>query len=275
MKRALSVFLAFMLTLTCLPATSLAAPDPYKVSANHVQELVDLDADSIASLSLADVSNLFGQAFNVSSDIYTEEQIRSAVQGLSFALKAERLRGIVASSTQDGTTYDGDVGLAWIRDTVESPLTLGEILAGYTLEVDYLCWETVATLLATSSSEVNFLHFLELLLVGASGAELGAAVVEALKLTGITANIATLVVATACAFGWDYLKSIDRQNMQRCFSDMSQSDMMEVHFAYTPSIGMVTKIYSCFQADEGYIENPFPTKYGEWRFNEYACLYSY
>lgn len=65
---------------------------------------------------------------------------------------------------------NGDVGVAWTRDTTSghSPLTLNEVLFDtYTLEVDYITWDTAASIFAASASYSAFSDLTQQVLAGA------------------------------------------------------------------------------------------------------------
>lgn len=298
-KKFTAILLVLCMSLT-LPATAFAAEisvDPYSVEAIYVEELVTMTAEEIAALPEAAARELFEEAFPVSSDEFSESDVRLALDGWAFALKFQTMMSMVAqaeslnadasvggevaeiaatSSTTANKTYYGSVGLAWVRDTTSSgsPLTLGEILSGvYTLEVDYISWETAATILAASSDYDVYEDLAEQVAVGASGTALGAIVCTALGITGAPATIASGVVGVVVAFGWSWLSNLNRANMYDCFETMDKDDFMKVQFMYASN--MVNRFYTEYTPSSYTFENPFPGTCGTWYTGSYGYLYTY
>lgn len=287
MTKKCKKFLAMLLALAlCMGSTVTAfaaerESNPYTVKGKYVQELVDLNGQELANLSSEQARKLFEQAFSVSASAYTNKEIRTGLEGLAISLKFQLKMDKVkerdpsnAGSTTGSVDYSGDVGVAWVRDTTNghSPLTLGEILSGtYTPEVDYLTWDSAASVLAASASYSEFKSILELVGTGASGSALGEAVCAALDISGAPAVIASGAVSLAVSFGWDWLQKINRASMLDCFNDMGHHDYMQVK--YIVSGNTITRSYSTVYKGKS-ISNPFSGKYGNWFKDEYGYLYS-
>lgn len=299
MKKFLSAFLALIMIFS-ISAPAFAANkgdttvDPYTIEGQYVQELVDLSEDEITELSLEDASTLFEEAFSVSALDYSEDEIRLALDGLSFGLKFQNDMNKIKEnveyesydptapttfSTKSGKYYTGSVGVAWTRDTTSghSPLTLGELLSGtYTLEVDYITVDTASSILASSADYNSYKDLAELVAVGAASSVLTNKVVAILKLAGWKATIASVAVGTAVGFGWNWLKNIDRSRMYDVFTTMDKSaskkDIMKVQFMWSGN--MVNKFYTKMTRTNT-LPNPFPDMYGTWYTNKYGYLYSY
>lgn len=287
LKKVIAVLLAPCMSMTlCVSALAAeATTDPYSIEAAYVEELVELTDEEIAALSESEARELFEKAFPVSSEEFSESEVRTVLDGWAFALKfqtfmnlaaqTDATRATNASSTTANKTYYGSIGLAWTRDTTSSgsPLTLGELLSGvYTLEVDYISWDTASTILAASSDYDVFEDLKEQVAIGASGTTLGAIISAALGLTGTPAVVTSAAVGIAVSFGWNWLTSIDRANMYNCFEDMGRNDYMKVQFMYASN--MVNRIYTEYTPSSHTFENPFPGTYGEWHTGTYGYLYS-
>ncbi|OON93802.1 MAG: hypothetical protein ATN33_05245 [Epulopiscium sp. Nele67-Bin001] len=266
------------------PAT--APVDPYSIEGQYVQELVDISEEELSELSLEDASALFEESFAVSADNYSEDEIRLALNGLSFGLKFQNDMKEVKANTDNPNArsstankyYSGSVGVAWVRDTTSgrSPLTLGEILSGtYTLEVDYITLDTVASILASSASYSGFSELSELLASSAASKVLTNQIIAILGLgTGWKASVASDAVGIAVGFGWIWLQKVDRGRMHDVFTTMdssaSKSDMMKVEFMWSGN--MVNKFYSKITKSTT-LSNPFPGTYGDWYSDIYGYLY--
>ncbi len=283
--KVLSILLCLIMVFS-LTTTGFAAEiqiDPYSVEGVYVEKLVTLSEEEIAALPLNDAQELFEEAFLISSEGFTEDEVRLALDGWSYALKVQtvmdtvrEVERIAASSTTSDKTYYGSIGLAWVRDTTSSgtPLTLGEILSGvYTLEVDYISWKTAATILAASSDYDIYEDLVGQVASGASGTVLGAIVCSALGITGTPATITSAIVGIAVSFGWSWLDNIDRDNMYECFEDMDEDEYMKVQFMWASD--MVNKFYTSYSPSSYTFENPFPGTYGTWYTGTYGYLYSY
>ncbi len=96
MRKILLLVLSFALVLTApiaaLEARSAPSVDARNITANYVQELVDLDIDEIPLLTDDEANRLFEKAFEVSASTYSKAEVRTALTGLSYALKFEQLR---------------------------------------------------------------------------------------------------------------------------------------------------------------------------------------
>lgn len=170
--RLMKKIVSFLLVLSMIWAISATAfaqqkQDPNNIVGHYVEELVIMSDEELASLSLVEASLLFEKAFHVSSNSYSEDEIRMGISGLSFGLKFQSAMDLFRTAQEEniyspcgvqpttgGQYYSGKIGVAWTRDTSSdrSPLTLAEIFSGtYTLEVDFLTWDTAATILAASA----------------------------------------------------------------------------------------------------------------------------
>ena len=291
MFKKLKKTLCFILCLTTLLSTNLVAfaseaepIDPYTVTGQYVEELVTYTDEERASLPIKEAEKLFEEAFGVSAKSFTEDQVRLALDGWSFALKFQSLMNETAaisappaasiSSTSSDTTYYGSIGLAWVRDTKSSPLTLGEILSGcYTLEVDYISWDTAATLLAASADYDVYQDLVSAIGAGASGSTLATIICIALNITNpVGTTIASTVVGVAVGLGWNYLASLDRDKMYDCFTQMGKKDYMKIEFMWTSN--MLNKYYTVYTPSSYKFVNPFPGTYGTWYSNQYGYLYN-
>ena len=141
------------------------------------------------------------------------------------------------------------------------------------MEVDYISWETAATILAASSDYDVYEDLAEQVAVGASGTALGAIVCTALGITGAPATIASGVVGVVVAFGWSWLSNLNRANMYDCFETMDKDDFMKVQFMYASN--MVNRFYTEYTPSSYTFENPFPGTYGTWYTGSYGYLYTY
>lgn len=271
------------------PAESI---DPYTIESQYVQELVDISTDDLDDLSLREASALFEEAFSVSADNYTEDEIRLVLNGLSFGLKFQHDMDAVkevteyesynplARSSTSSKYYSGNVGVAWVRDTTSghSPLTLGELLSGtYTLEVDYITLDTAASILASSADYNSYYELATAFAASATSTVLTNKIITILNLgTGWQATVASVAVGTAVGLGWVWLQKVDRSRMYDIFSTMdssvSKSNMMKVQFMWSGN--MVNKTYTKINTTTS-LPNPFPGTYGDWYVNNYGYLYNY
>jgi len=294
-KKVMSFILVLSLSITISMPAFAAKWDPYSVKGNYVQELVDLGDEQLKSLSIKDAEVLFEKAFSVQHDDYTENKIRLGLEGLAFGLKFQETmdqikvpvetrpyslfsKSIVKALSSTGSVqYSGSVGVSWIRDTKKgrSPLTLGEIITGtYTLEVDYLTWDTVATILAASANYNAFKDLGELVAVNAGSAALSAYICSALGIVGVSAAVSTIAVGTVVSLGWNWLKSMDRSRMYSCFKGMNKSKNQYMKVEFMWSNNMANKFYYTVPKTS-LISNPYPGKYGNWYKDKYGYLYKY
>ena len=88
MKKIVS-FLLVLSMIWAISATAFAQQkqDPNNIVGHYVEELVIMSDEELASLSLVEASLLFEKAFHVSSNSYSEDEIRMGISGLSFGLK--------------------------------------------------------------------------------------------------------------------------------------------------------------------------------------------
>lgn len=299
MKKLATKIMSFILVLSLsipMTMTAFAAErDPYSVKGKYVQELIDLDKEQIQELSINEAEGLFEKAFSVPADDYTENEIRLGLDGLAFGLKFQKAMDEIKAavetqpsspysnsivtpfSTTGSVQYSGNIGVAWVRDTTSghSPLTLGEILSGtYTLEVDFLTWDTAAAILAASANYNAFQDLVELVATGAAGTALSAYICGVLGITGGPATITSVAVGAVVGLGWNWLKNIDRSRMYDTFSSMSKSKNQYMKVEFMWSSNMVNKFYSTVSKTSS-ISNPFPKLYGDWYKDKYGYLYSY
>lgn len=298
MKKLFKKFLCFSLVTTLVLGSSLTAfaneeeyiSDPYTIEGQYVQELVDFSAEKITALPLSEAKTLFEKAFIVSADNYSEDEIRLGLDGLAFGLKfqtdMEEIKAIIETepaykpvdsrSFAGDKYYAGNIGVAWTRDIRNgySPLTLGEILSGtYTLEVDYITWNTAATILTASLNQSSFNQLVNYVGSSATGTVIGSYIVKALGLKGKIAVVSSVIVGAAVAKGWDWYRSIDRDNMNNCFQRMDQNNqLMKVQFKWSGN--MVNKIYTTIPKSTT-MSNPFPGTYADWHVDQYGYMYNY
>lgn len=284
MNKILKRSICFILCLTMVLSTNLVAfaaeaepIDPYTITGQYVEELVTYTEEEIVALPITEAEELFEEAFNVSANNFTEEEIRLALDGWAFALKYQSvINWARAASTTSDQKYYGSIGLAWVRDTTSSgtPLTLGEILSGcYTLEVDYISWDTAATLLAASSDYNVYEDLVTAVGAGATGSTLTTIICVALGITNpVATTIASTVVGAAVGVGWNYLASLDRDRMHECFTQMGRNDYMKVQFMWASN--MVNKFYTVYTPSSNNFANPFPGTYGTWYTGKFGYLYN-
>ena len=89
--RLMKKIVSFLLVLSMIWAISATAfaqqkQDPNNIVGHYVEELVIMSDEELASLSLVEASLLFEKAFHVSSNSYSEDEIRMGISGLSFGL---------------------------------------------------------------------------------------------------------------------------------------------------------------------------------------------
>lgn len=294
--KIISFILVLLMNVSMITTVFAIERDSYSINGNYVQELIDMDDDQLKLLPIKEAKILFEKAFLVQADKYTEEEIRLGLNGLAFSLKfqndMDKARELVESqpykpvinsaitpffSTNGSMSYSGEVGIAWIRDTKKgcSPLTLGEILSGtYTLEVDFITWDTAAAILAASANYNTFKDLLECTVNGIAGNVLSAYICNILGITGSVATVSSFAVGTVVGFGWNWLKNIDRSRMYNCFTSMNKSKNQYMKVEFMWSRNMVNKFYSVIPKTK-WISNPFPEKFAEWYDDTFGYLYNY
>lgn len=275
----LSLVIIFSLTTSAFGYDAANEYDPARIDAQYVQELVDLKQEEIAALPLEQAEQLFEKAFNVSAKDYTENEIRMVLDGLGYGLKFQIYTNVantffnVRSVKGHSVGYYGDIGVAWTRDTSKSPLTLQELLSGmYTLEVDYLTWESAASILTASISQSTFDKLADLVATGVSSTVLGNFIATSLELTGTSVSVASVVASVVIGFGWDWLRNLDRNSMLSVFQAMSHTNKLKVEFMWTSNA--VTRIYTSIPKTN-IIANPYPDVYSDWTIDTYGILYNY
>lgn len=295
----LSVVVASSMSLPVFAAErdnmTASVTDPYTITSHYVEDLVTLSQEEIKALPIDSARDLFEEAFLVPSTSYSDEEVMLALEGLGFGLKFEQAMQEAKATTEyepcvpigssfaqpnsitSGVSYSGGVGVAWVRDTTSghSPLTLGEILSGtYTLEVDYITWDTAASVLTGSASYNAYSSLASQVAAGAGGAALAAYICSVLGISGGPATVVSTAVSIAVGWGWDWLSKIDRSRMKTCFDGMSKAKTQYMKVQFMWSSNMVNKFYSVVTKTST-ISNPFPGTYGNWYKNKYGYLYSY
>lgn len=289
-KRLTALVLAFVCAICIVPNGSIQAAvierDPYSIKGRFVPELVNLTKEEIYELPYSEASTLFEKAFNVRASNYNEKEVRVALDGLCYAFKHQinarksssshtslSTKGV--SSQIVGIPYSGDVGVAWVRDTTDgkSPLSLGEILSGtYTLEVDFLTWDSAALILVESMDKNNLD---ELIKIASSTTATTAATAIICYLLDMSMSeispITGAALSIAIGFDWSMLDKIDKTAMRNCFLEMNKrkNQYMKVELTWTPYT--VERRYSKITKDTT-IANPFKGKYGFWYKDRYGYL---
>ncbi len=259
--------------------------DLYQYDANYVEKLDILNENEIENLKTTEANELFEEAFNISSKYFTEKEVRLAIEEWSSVIKLNSLSKTqkststylktASTSTKGNKTYTGNVGLAWIRDTTSkgSPLSLGEIISGcYTIEVDYLPWETVATILAAASKETVFDRLKVWALGGVSSTLLTTLVCTSLGITGAPATITAVIVSAVVSIGWGLLKQLDKNRMSDAFNKMKKNEWLRADFMTYDH--QIYRHYKSYKPVSHVFKNPF-NQYGKWYSNDYGIKYSY
>lgn len=171
--------------------------------------------------------------------------------------------------TTSSRKYYGDVGLAWVRDVEESPLTAGEVFGTYTCECDYITYSTALTILAFSKDENTYDMLAESFLQNGVNAGLSSLIVAAAEITvSFQVIIVGVVVESILALGWNKLSNIKREEFQECCLAMSQGDFIKIE--YTKTWGNDGQAYSVYTPNSNTFENPVSGKYGSWHLDEFA-----
>lgn len=252
--------------------------DSNQITASYVSELSEMEFSDIENLSADEVNIYFEKAFLISADYYSIEDKISALKAVSTFQKF-RTFARASSTTSSLSSYTGNKGVAWVRDTGNSPLTLAEALSGtYTLEVDYLTYKYAITLYA-AGSDYNFFTSLK---NAATTAVASTLICNKLGISNMT--IPSAVISAVVSLGWDIVNSLDRSNMKTVIDKMSYSNMMQVSFMTANNY--LTKVYSLYSPTAKYnsssdnftyknLKNPCSGKYGNWYANHIGYLYSY
>lgn len=282
MKKILSVLLVFVM-LFSTSATAFAteiSQNPDEIYASSVPELKGMSFEQIETFSDNELDYFFEKAFPLDADNYTHEEKLSVVKSISVAESYQSLAR-AASTTSNLSSYTGNEGVAWVRDTTSghSPLTFGEALSGtYTLEVDYLTYKMAVTIYA-AGSDYNFFTSLK----NAGTTSVASALICA-KMGLSDLVIPSVIVSIVVGMGWDALSALDRSAMKDVLDQMSYSSMMKVTFMTANNI--LTKCYSLYSPSTTYnsaadnftyknIANPYSGKYGFWYTDQVGYLYSY
>lgn len=278
-KKLISTFLVLIIMFT-IASPSVAAVDAAQrygdVEANYVEELVEIELEVIETLPLIQIEDLFEKAFDdVPASAFTEEEMRNILSALAYGLQWSAQRQQTrASSTTGSYYYNGDYGIAWLRDTNRSPFTLAELAGGYySLEYDYVSKDTILTMLAASSSQINFNTLVNAAATSITSEKL--ATLLAPMLEGLT--VPTKVSATALNFvlnlGATYLSTINRSFFYNNANNTGTNQYMKVEFMYNQNSNSVTRIVSF--VNKGTLPNPSGNLYGTWYKDQIAINYSY
>lgn len=102
MKKIVS-FLLVLSMIWAISATAFAQQkqDPNNIVGHYVEELVIMSDEELASLSLVEASLLFEKAFHVSSNSYSEDEIRMGISGLSFGLKFQSAMDLFRTAQEE------------------------------------------------------------------------------------------------------------------------------------------------------------------------------
>ncbi len=286
MKKCFSFFLALVLCVSLVTPAFATEPSKHfydNTPANYVQELVDLSDDDIDALSSADVVRLFTLAFdNVPTSLFSESEMRSIISALSYGLKWTSNRVSQRSSsvsTSSSHYYNGNKGIAWIRDTDKSPFTLGELAGGfYSLEYDFITPETIYSIIAAGTSKTNFEKLADAVLSNVSSDQMTSIIKKILISAGISLSgsiplIATSVVSTILGFGYTWVSTADRDSLLKMAQTATNSQYIRIEFMYNQNSNMVTRIAT--YVSRGNLANPSSDKYGFWYPGQYAINYSY
>lgn len=282
MKKILSLLLVFAM-LFSISVTAFASEipqDPNEIYASSVPELKGISFEQIESFSENELDYYFEKAFPLDANDYTYEEKLSVVKAISVAESYQSIAR-ATSTTSNLSSYTGNEGVAWVRDTTSghSPLTFAEALSGtYTLEVDYLTYKMAVTIYA-AGSDYNFFTSLK----NAGTTSVASALICA-KMGLSDLVIPSVIVSIVVGMGWDALSALDRSAMKDVLDQMSYSSMMKVTFMTANNF--VTKCYSIYSPSTTYnsaadnftyrnIANPYSGKYGFWYTNQTGYLYSY
>lgn len=292
LKKLICIALAGITTLgTSL--TALASEntpvDPSNVYATTIDELADMSRETIDALSTEEIDGYFEGAFSVDADDYSYEQKLSAVEAVSlvgqFQEATNQSNSMVratSATTEALSSYTGKKGVAWVRDTNSSPLTLAEAVSGvYTLEVDYVTYYQAVTIYALGS-DFDFFNSVKNAATTAIAASL---ICSKLNLPA-NAVIPATAISFGVSLGWDVLSTLDRTAMSNVIQDMEYTSLVRVDFITANNY--VTIGYECFDLPSSdvtwesssdcfkYNNIPNPTgKYGNWHTDEIGYLYSF
>ena len=247
-----------------LGITAFADNDRYDVEGQFVQELYDMTDDEVVALSFPEAVGLFEEAYGVSADNYNEGEVRTAIRSLAFFLKLQP-DGPSTYAASDSTTgskyYTGDIGLAWVRDTVKSPLTIGETMYGYTFEVDHLSRYSGLVVSAANHSKSTFETIRDLAASGASSTKIGNIVKNALSLS-FTPLITAIQATAVIICGWNAVQALDATVFNNKVLNMSDSQKIKITLMWSP-YGVISKTYNVMDATTTY-SNPLTGLYGYW-----------
>lgn len=282
MKKILSLMLVFVMIFST-SATAFAteiSQNLNEIYASSVPELKGTSFEQIEAFSDSELDYFFEKAFPLNADNYTYEEKLSVVKAISVAETYQTIAR-ATSTTSNLSSYTGNKGVAWVRDTTSghSPLTFAEALSGtYTLEVDYLTYKMAVTIYAAGS---DYDFFTSLKNAGTTSVA-SALICTKMGLSDLV--IPSVIVSIVVGMGWDALSSLDRSAMKDVLDQMSYSSMMKVTFMTANNF--VTKCYSLYSPSTTYnssadnftyksISNPYSGKYGFWYTDQTGYLYSY
>ena len=271
---------------------SLAAPaialDYSNTPAVYIPELAEMTQEELNQLSGNDAEILFGRVFDVPTMLSSDEQIRTALASVRFAMLTQPNGGSAASPasivpySRSSTTYSHyytrNDGVAWVRDTVASPLTVGEALAGYIKETDYISRETAAIILASGKSMSDFEEIVGIVFSQGVGAYYRAKIMSILGLEhGDNDELLDFYqeqAVHAAEMGWSWYCNLGWNAMNDVFEEMTSNQVMRVTLHYDTDLGYAVATFEAINRPNPF-PNPDPGKYGYWYDDEYAVTDSY
>lgn len=187
----------------------------------------------------------------------------------------------VHASTKKGIEYTGSVGVAWVRNLDDSPLSIRESLWGnYCLEVDYLTQSTACSVYVGKTKWNTLKSLLEAVGTSLVCEGVGRLLVQAGVCSSVP-TIATIAVSTIVGFGYSLLAKLEIQGFEKALEGMKPGQMLRVKYLMTNNL--LTKCYSKYTPQKTTIrkyarntysiETPFSGTYGDWKKNKYGYLY--
>mgnify|MGYP000994999110 CR=1 FL=1 len=168
----------------------------------------------------------------------------------------------------DVNYYYGDIGIVWLRDLDRSPLTPAEAFAGnYTLEIDYLTYETAASINALATDYSKYTYFINL----AENIGTGAAAAYLCSIAGI-GTISSVIVGALVSTTWTIIKTYDDYQFSQTLHRMDASSFMKVMYFQSSETG-VTKGYYVYASNPPYKVEGIENKHGNWRIDTFSVLY--
>ncbi|MBF4692006.1 hypothetical protein [Fusibacter ferrireducens] len=296
MKRILALVL---ITFLMMNSSLLAIADTRE---NNIKDSIYIDLEKASGLTMdiinssseKDIDLYFESIFSTKASMWRSEEKYDALErviALNNSFKSPEYQvfsrysqefesaSVTSRSAINGCTYTGSKGVSWVRDTTSNgtPLSWGELISGvYTLEVDFLPYNVVATLYALSTDK----SFFEMVKNAGTTATASALIC---KKAGIKGVIGGGVIGFCVSLGWDLLSLLDRNALRDMMESMVLSDLMRVDFVTASN--MVTKCYSKYTTSVEWIDSKQCFKYlnianptgkaGNWHGGEPGYLYSY